>query len=105
MTLLLDDIFSTDSSTYISMTSHSGTIAATLMAIGHRAFRLPTGGAIPVLVKAEVVSGRREKFDLYDKTGWEGKPDCKSDPADAGMEGYRNIGEYVKFVEDGVGKL
>lgn len=39
------------------MTSHSGAIGGMLRVLGHREYRLKTGGAIPVLVKAEWVSG------------------------------------------------
>ncbi|GAB7355632.1 hypothetical protein MBLNU459_g6353t1 [Dothideomycetes sp. NU459] len=49
---LLEDVFSRDDSAFISFTSHSGSIAALLDAVGHREFGLPTGGVIPVLVKA-----------------------------------------------------
>lgn len=52
---LLDDVFTHDKSTYISLTSHSGSIASILRVVGHREFRLQTGGVIPVLVKAERV--------------------------------------------------
>ncbi|KAK3174602.1 hypothetical protein OEA41_001848 [Lepraria neglecta] len=50
---LLDDVFTHDSSTYISFTAHSGAISALLRDLWHRPFRLQTGGVIPVLVKAE----------------------------------------------------
>lgn len=53
MLTLLDDIFSTDDNTWISMTSHSGTIRTILDVIGHQSFSLATGSVIPVLVKAE----------------------------------------------------
>jgi len=53
----LDDIFSTDGNTYISITSHSGEIASLLRVLGHRVFSLRTGAVIPVLVRAETVSG------------------------------------------------
>ena len=52
---LLDDIFTHDDSTYISFSSHSGAISALLRDLGHRPFRLSTGGVIPVLVKAETI--------------------------------------------------
>lgn len=52
MLRFLDDIFEHESGTYLSFTSHSGTIASLLRVLGHREFRLPTGGLIPVLVKA-----------------------------------------------------
>lgn len=49
----LDDIFLHDDHTWISLTSHSGTIAAILRVIGHQSFRLVTGGVLPVLVRGE----------------------------------------------------
>ena len=52
---LLDDIFTHDDSTYISFSSHSGGISALLRDLGHRPFRLWTGGVIPVLVKTEII--------------------------------------------------
>jgi len=53
LSILLDDIFETDRSTFISLTAHSGAITGTLQAIGHRKFGLQTGGVIPVFVKAQ----------------------------------------------------
>ena len=55
----LDDIFAHDDNTIISLTAHSGTIAAILRGVGHRAFSMETGGIIPILVKAE--TGRRSQ--------------------------------------------
>ena len=52
---VLDDVFGHDDSTWISVTSHSGEIAALLAVLGHREFSLGTGQIIPVLVKAEQV--------------------------------------------------
>ncbi|GIZ42160.1 hypothetical protein CKM354_000543800 [Cercospora kikuchii] len=49
---LLDDLFTSDDKTVLSLTSHSGTIASFLRVLGHREFKLPTGGMIPVLIKA-----------------------------------------------------
>lgn len=54
MKKLLDDIVTHDDSTYISLTTHSGSIASLLRVIGHREFRLPTGAVIPVLIKADM---------------------------------------------------
>lgn len=51
----LDSIFSTDTASYISVTSHSGEIASILRVLGHRPFSLRTGAVIPVLVKAQTV--------------------------------------------------
>ncbi|KAL8940908.1 MAG: hypothetical protein Q9216_002538 [Gyalolechia sp. 2 TL-2023] len=52
---LLDDVFGSDSSTFVSFTSHSGAISSLLRVLGHREFRLVTGGVIPVLVRAKSV--------------------------------------------------
>ncbi|KAL8931357.1 MAG: hypothetical protein Q9211_007021 [Gyalolechia sp. 1 TL-2023] len=52
---LLDDVFGKDGSTFLSFTSHSGAICSLLRVLGHREFRLVTGGVIPVLVKAKSV--------------------------------------------------
>lgn len=54
MRKLLGDIFTHDDSTYISFTTHSGSIASLLRITGHREFRVPTGAVIPVLIKAEM---------------------------------------------------
>lgn len=40
----------------ISLTSHSGAIASLMRVVGHREFRLGTGGMVPVLLKATKVS-------------------------------------------------
>ena len=52
---LLRDLFDSredDGAEVVSFTAHSGTIASLLRVVGHGEFRLPTGGLIPVLVKA-----------------------------------------------------
>jgi broad specificity phosphatase PhoE len=54
---VLDDIFTSEPGTYISITSHSGEIASILRVLGHISFGLNTGAVIPVLVKAEKISG------------------------------------------------
>ncbi len=54
MKTLLDDIFENDKNRYVSLTTHSGSIASILRVLGHRPYRLPTGAILPVLVKAEV---------------------------------------------------
>ncbi|KAL2006899.1 hypothetical protein VTN00DRAFT_9567 [Thermoascus crustaceus] len=54
---LLDDIFTSDQNTFISLTAHSGAITSILEVVGHRPFSLATGGVIPVLVRAERVAG------------------------------------------------
>lgn len=53
---VLDEIFSTDASTYISITTHSGEGASLLEVLGHIPFSLNTGAIIPVLVKAETTT-------------------------------------------------
>lgn len=50
---LLDDVFGTDGSSFVSFTSHSGAIGSLLRVLGHQEFRLATGAVIPVLVRAE----------------------------------------------------
>jgi broad specificity phosphatase PhoE len=70
---LLDDVFSHDNSTFISMTSHGGAIAAILRAVGHRPFSLRTGAVMPVLVKVETVSGEKPKVEIEP---WRPKPRC-----------------------------
>jgi broad specificity phosphatase PhoE len=54
----LDRVFASrqDRGLFISITSHSGEIAAVLQVLGHRPFDLNTGAVIPVLVKAETIS-------------------------------------------------
>ncbi|KAK9374919.1 histidine phosphatase superfamily [Lipomyces chichibuensis] len=55
---VLDDIFMNDPSAYISITTHSGEAASILSVLGHRLFSLSTGAVIPLLVRAETVTGR-----------------------------------------------
>ncbi|KAF1841544.1 phosphoglycerate mutase-like protein [Cucurbitaria berberidis CBS 394.84] len=54
---VIDEIFSQDDESYISISSHSGEIASLLRVLGHRVFSLSTGSVIPVLVKADLVIG------------------------------------------------
>jgi broad specificity phosphatase PhoE len=49
---ILDDVFENDEHTFLSFTSHSGSIASLLRVLGHREFKLPTGGMIPLFIKA-----------------------------------------------------
>ncbi|TVY90161.1 putative phosphoglycerate mutase, partial [Lachnellula willkommii] len=55
----LEDVFSNDKNTYISISSHSGAIGSILRVLRHRNFSLGTGQVIPVLVKAKQVTGER----------------------------------------------
>ncbi len=91
---LLDDIFTHDDSTRISLTAHSGAIAATLQAVGHRKFQLQTGGVIPVLLKVESVHGKRPKVDV---DPWQPKPDCDGETHHK-KQGV-SFEEYVKLPE------
>ncbi|CAE6444339.1 unnamed protein product [Rhizoctonia solani] len=53
--LALDEIFGSllsENDIFISITAHSGTNAAALRVLGHREYVLPTGGVIPVVIKA-----------------------------------------------------
>ncbi|KAI0153317.1 phosphoglycerate mutase-like protein [Xylariaceae sp. FL1272] len=74
---VMDDIFSHDESTFISMTTHSGQIRSALEVLGHRAFSLSTGQAIPVFVKAE-----RERVRVPTTTiqSWEAQATCTAPP-------------------------
>ena len=54
---LLDQIFRTDGATWLSLTTHSGEGGSLLEVLGHQPFSLSTGAVIPVLVKAETLSG------------------------------------------------
>ncbi|KAI5950874.1 PMU2 [Candida jiufengensis] len=53
---VLENIFDNDPNDVISITSHAGTIRAFLTVINHRKFTIPTGGMIPVMVKAEKIN-------------------------------------------------
>ncbi|KAK6202514.1 phosphomutase [Scheffersomyces amazonensis] len=54
---VLQDIFTKDKDhQFISITSHAGTIRAFITVIGHRKFTIPTGGMIPIVVKATKTS-------------------------------------------------
>ncbi|QRV96967.1 histidine phosphatase family containing protein [Ceratobasidium sp. AG-Ba] len=51
----LDTIFGkllSNHDTFFSITAHSGAIGAALRVLGHRQYSLPTGGVIPVVIKA-----------------------------------------------------
>ncbi|KAM0698406.1 hypothetical protein Q7P36_001873 [Cladosporium allicinum] len=54
---LLEDVFQNEGkgASVLSLTSHSGAIASFMRVVGHREFRLGTGGMVPVLVKATEV--------------------------------------------------
>lgn len=73
MRALLDDVFAHDDSTWISLTSHSGSIRAILAAVGHQQFPLATGAIIPVFIKAEWVDGLPPPDDVEP---WQPAPTC-----------------------------
>ncbi|KAF2399577.1 phosphoglycerate mutase-like protein [Trichodelitschia bisporula] len=54
---LLRNIFATEPGMFVALSSHSGSIAAMLRALGHRPFPLQTGGVIAVLVRADRAPG------------------------------------------------
>ncbi|MCJ1470962.1 hypothetical protein MMC07_009610 [Pseudocyphellaria aurata] len=74
---LLDDVFTHDRSTYISLTCHSGSIAAILRAVGHRDFDLATGAVIPVLLRAETIRGPAPSTSI---APWYPAPTCTVNP-------------------------
>ena len=70
---LLDDILRHNNDTVFSLTSHGGAVQAVLRAIGHRPFPLKTGAVIPVLVRADLISGKEPETPI---DPWKPKPDC-----------------------------
>jgi len=74
---LLDDVFTKDDKTLISMTSHSGEIASILGILGHRSFALSTGQIIPVLVKAERTS---QPLPVSTAEPWASQATCTTPP-------------------------
>ena len=54
---ILDQLFQTDGNTFLSITTHSGEGASLLQVLNHIPFSLSTGAVIPILVKAETISG------------------------------------------------
>lgn len=73
----LDSIFSTDPSSFLSITSHSGEIGSLLRVLGHRKFSLSTGSVIPVLVKVEKVTGDAPYTSV---APWQAQATCNAPP-------------------------
>lgn len=48
---VFDDVWNSEKGMVVSLTIHSAAIAGMLRVLGHRVFALPTGGALPVIVK------------------------------------------------------
>ncbi|CEL02939.1 hypothetical protein ASPCAL04101 [Aspergillus calidoustus] len=69
----LSDVFATDSNSILSLTAHSGAITSILNVVGHRVFKLETGGVIPVLVKVEKREGKAPERVVEP---WFGRPFC-----------------------------
>ncbi|KAI1777183.1 phosphoglycerate mutase-like protein [Hypoxylon cercidicola] len=75
---VLDDIFSNDDNTWISITSHSGQINFNLKVLNHIAFSLSTGQAIPALIKA--VNLRKAEPVTTTIQSWKAEATCLSPP-------------------------
>ena len=69
---LLDDLFTHDEAQIVWMSSHGGAIASILRVVGHPDFPLKTGAVIPVLVRAERMSGDEERR----VEPWDPAPNC-----------------------------
>lgn len=82
--VVLDEIFSDDEGTWISVTSHSGEIASLLSVLGHRAWSLGTGQAVPVLVKAERVP---RAYPTRTIAAWTSAVTCAGPPVTSGAGG------------------
>jgi broad specificity phosphatase PhoE len=80
----LDEIFTEDEATWVSITSHSGEIASLLSVLGHRPWSLSTGQAVPVLVKAE----RQPRAYPSRTVGpWQSAVTCAGPPVSSGASG------------------
>lgn len=73
---VLDDVFTNDDATWISITSHSGEISKLLTTLNHRTFKLSTGQIIPVLVKAQLIS--QDPTSTF--VAWSTEATCNSPP-------------------------
>ncbi|OIW28886.1 phosphoglycerate mutase-like protein [Coniochaeta ligniaria NRRL 30616] len=82
--VVLDEVFTDDEATWISVTSHSGEIGSLLSVLGHRSWSLSTGQAVPVLVKAE-----RMPAPYPSKTiaAWSSAVTCAGPPVSSGAGG------------------
>lgn len=80
----LDEVFADDDATWVSVTSHSGEIASLLAALGHRAWSLSTGQAVPVLVRAERVA---RAYPSQTIGAWASAVTCAGPPVSSGAAG------------------
>lgn len=82
--VVLDDIFSHDASSIISITSHSGEAASLLRVLGHQPFSLVTGAIIPVFVEVERVHGTPQ---LSTTVPWTTSAWCTNGPPQTSISG------------------
>jgi broad specificity phosphatase PhoE len=75
--IALDEVFTEDDNTWISVTSHSGEITSILSVLGHRAFSLSTGQIIPVLVKAQKMY---QAYPFSTISAWTYEATCTAPP-------------------------
>lgn len=80
----LDEIFTDDEATWVSITSHSGEIASLLSVLGHRAWSLSTGQAVPVLVRAERLPRAYPSGTI---AAWQSAVTCAGPPVSSGAAG------------------
>lgn len=80
----LDEVFTDDEATWISITSHSGEIASLLSVLGHRAWSLSTGQAVPVLVRAERLP---RAYPSRTIAAWASAVTCAGPPISSGAGG------------------
>ncbi|KAJ6263854.1 hypothetical protein Dda_2426 [Drechslerella dactyloides] len=84
MKVVLSDIFSSDHSTIISITAHSGAIRSMLSVLGHIPFSLVTGAIIPTLIKITTV---RESPSPTTTQPWTAEAWCTNGPPVASGSG------------------
>jgi broad specificity phosphatase PhoE len=82
--VVLDEVFTDDEATWISVTSHSGEIGSILSVLGHQAWSLSTGQAVPVLVKAERVP---RAYPSRTIAAWTSAVTCDAPPVSSGAAG------------------
>lgn len=56
---VLDEIFSNETKTIISITAHSGLVRALYSVVGHRGVWVAAGAMVPVLISARKVEQRK----------------------------------------------
>jgi len=91
---VLDEILNNDLNTYIAMTSHSGVINSTLVALGHRPYAVQTAGVLPVVVKVEKDPEWRGEVVWRKEEPWE-VPRAERRSVCPGYEPVEVSGQYV----------